>query len=86
LGRAARARGEIEFLARELAAAYGLGGRRRRIGDAAERARKAVASRIRDSIDRIRESHPPLASHLENSIRLGTFCAYRPERPQRWSF
>ncbi|MGH7319993.1 MAG: ATP-binding protein, partial [Candidatus Rokuibacteriota bacterium] len=51
--RAARARGESEFLARELSAALGLGGRPRRATDEAERARKAVAWRIRDALRRI---------------------------------
>ena len=79
-GRAARLREEIEFLGEELSSAYGLGGRVRKAGDVGDRARKAVTSRIRETIDRIGKEHPALARHLENAIRTGTFCSYDPER------
>jgi uncharacterized membrane protein len=82
-GRAARLREEIEFLGEELAAAYGLGGRVRKAADAGDRARKAVTSRIRESIERIGNEHPALARHLENAIHTGTFCRYQPDRPLR---
>src|SRR5207302_1447133 len=49
-GRVARARAELDFIAGELASAFGLGGRGRRAGSPIERARKAVASRIRFSL------------------------------------
>src|SRR5207237_506273 len=49
-GRVARARAEFDFIAGELASAFGLGGRGRRAGSPIERARKAVASRIRFSL------------------------------------
>ena len=45
--RAARARDERGAILAELAAATGLGGRARRLGDQSERARKAVSGRIR---------------------------------------
>jgi tetratricopeptide (TPR) repeat protein len=83
--RAARARGEMEFLAGELASAYGLGGRARRASDTGERARKAVTNRIRDAVRRIEELHPSLARHLERSIRTGTFCVYDPDGPVDWT-
>jgi len=53
-------------------------------GDAAERARKAVTNRIRQSVARIRAAHAVLGVHLENSVRTGMYCAYRPERRLRW--
>jgi tetratricopeptide (TPR) repeat protein len=84
-GRAGRARDELDFLSRELASAYGLGGRPRRASDTAERARKAVTNRIRDAILRIRAEHPALARHLGNAVRTGTFCSYRADRPVNWS-
>jgi hypothetical protein len=83
-GRAEQLRGEIEFLREELSAAYGLGGRARKAADASDRARKAVTSRIRETIERIGKEHPALARHLENAIHTGTFCRYQPERPLRW--
>lgn len=49
-----------------------------------DRARKAVTSRIRESIERIGKEHLALAQHLENAIRTGTFCRYQPDRPLRW--
>ena len=85
LGRAERARAERDFIAAELAAALGLGGRPRRTGDPAERARKAVAGRIRLTIGRIDQEAPDLARHLANSVRTGTFCVYRPESPIDWT-
>ena len=48
--RAARARHEHEWLVRELSGAFGLGGRERSVGDATERARKAVTMRVRDAL------------------------------------
>jgi tetratricopeptide (TPR) repeat protein len=82
--RAARAREERDFLAAELAAALGLGGRARRLGDPSERARKAVTMRIRNSIGRMAKVHPVLARHLDRSVRTGAFCCYEPERPVEW--
>jgi tetratricopeptide (TPR) repeat protein len=75
---------ERDFLVRELAAAYGLGGRTRTTGDPAERARKAVAMRIATAIKAIREVHPALACHLELAVSTGRFCVYRPEETVTW--
>jgi hypothetical protein len=44
---------ERKFLTYEVAAAVGLGGRSRRLSDDAERTRKAVTARIRDSLARM---------------------------------
>jgi non-specific serine/threonine protein kinase len=82
--RAARAREELEFIERELAAAYGLGGMARRLDDPVERARKAVSNRIRDAIARIEAEHATLGRHLRASIRTGTFCSYQPEQTVSW--
>jgi hypothetical protein len=82
--RAARAREELGFIERELAAAYGLGGTARRLDDPAERARKAVTNRIRDAMARIEAEHAALGRHLRASIRTGTFCSYQPERAVTW--
>jgi tetratricopeptide (TPR) repeat protein len=84
LGRAARARHEIEEITRQLTAAYGLGGRPRTTGDPAERWRKAATNQIRRTLERIRGGHPDLGRHLENALRTGIFCSYVPERPITW--
>ncbi len=82
--RASRVRSEREFLLAELAAAVGLGGRARRMGDPAERARKAVTWRIRQAIDRIESVHPELGRHLRRSVRTGALCGYDPPEPTSW--
>jgi hypothetical protein len=66
--------------------ATGLGGRDRRLGDPAERARKAVTARIRDAVDRIAAVHPELGAHLRDAITTGAFCTYSPATPIRWRF
>lgn len=76
--RAARARAEMEFLGAELGRAVGLGGRARRTGSAAERARIAVQRRIKNAIGRIGESAPALAEYLSRSVKTGNFCVFRP--------
>ena len=82
--RAARARAERDALVDELAAATGLGGRSRRLGDQSERARKAVTARIRDAIARIERVHPALGAHLRSSVTTGSLCAYSPATPVDW--
>jgi hypothetical protein len=84
-GRATGTREEIDFLREELSSAFGLGGRPRKAGSAGERARKAVASRMQDTIAKIRGEHPVLALHLENAIRTGVFCSYKPDRSPDWN-
>ncbi len=76
--RAARARAEIEALAAELSRAVGLGGRMRRAGGAAERARSAVQRRIKNAIARIGEHAPALGTLLTRVVRTGNYCVYRP--------
>ena len=82
--RAERAQEELEAIGDALKSAYGLGGRARKAGDHAERARSAVTWRIRNAISRIEAVHPALGRHLKNSVRTGTFCAYTPEQPVDW--
>jgi len=83
--RAERARDEREFLVAELSAAVGLGGRSRRMGDDADRARKAVTMRIRNALARIERAHPALGRHLSLAVRTGTLCSYEPEQPVTWT-
>jgi hypothetical protein len=84
LERAARAAAERDALIGELTRALGLGGRSRRLGDDAERARKAVTARIGHAIDRLQHYHPDLAAHLRAAIRTGATCAYQPDQPVDW--
>lgn len=82
---AGAAQEELDALVAQLAGAYGLGGRARKTGDPAERARKAVTERIRDAIAKLAREHPALHRHLKASIRTGTFCSYAPEHLPNWS-
>jgi hypothetical protein len=84
--RAARAREELEFIAHELSAAVGLGGRDRRLASASERARVNVTRALRREIRRIAEEDARLGRELETTVRTGTFCAYEPDprRPVAW--
>lgn len=77
--RAGRAREEIAFLAAELGRAVGLGGRGRRAGSAAERARSAVQRRIKNALQRLGEGAPELAPLLARTVKTGNFCVFRPD-------
>jgi tetratricopeptide (TPR) repeat protein len=76
--RAANAREEIEFVARELSAAVGLGGRDRRAASSGERARVNVTRSIRAVLKRIADEEPVLGRLLDDSVRTGTYCAFCP--------
>jgi predicted ATPase len=78
-GRIDLLREELEFLTHELAQAVGLGGRARRIGSPAERARSTVTKAIKNALKKISEHHASLGQHLTRTIRTGTFCVYAPD-------
>jgi tetratricopeptide (TPR) repeat protein len=84
--RASRLREELDFVGAELARAVGLGGRDRRAGNAAERARVNVTRAIRGAVKAIAEHDARLGHHLERSVRTGVFCAYQPgpAGPDAW--
>ncbi|SNT65379.1 Predicted ATPase [Asanoa hainanensis] len=75
---------ERRALIDELRAAAGLGGRTRRLGDEAERARKTVTARIRDTLRKIDERHPALAAHLREAVSTGATCRYAPNTTTTW--
>lgn len=77
-GRAALAREELDALQAELSRAIGLGGRSRRAGAAAERARVNVQRRLKDAIRRIGDVHPGLGKHLAWAVKTGVLCSYSP--------
>lgn len=79
---------EIDFLSREILRAVGLGGRNRRAGSAAERARVNVTRAIKTAIQNIGERDSELASLLQNSIRTGLFACYLPKPQEKidWRF
>jgi hypothetical protein len=84
IARAERITIERDALVDQLTSAFGLGGRARRSGSPAERARTTVTARIRDAIRRIERVHPELGRHLDRSVRTGTFCTYDPDPMTIW--
>ena len=78
LGRAERAREELELLANEIAGGLGLGGRERAAGSSTERARINVQRRISDAIQKLERANAELGRHLSRSIRTGNYCVYEP--------
>jgi hypothetical protein len=86
-GRIEAARGEMDALGRQLAAAVGLGGRDRRGAAAAERARQSVTKAIRGVLRKLAEAHAALGEHLEACVRTGTACVFEPDRrhPVVWT-
>ena len=79
VSRAERLQEERDFLSQALSQAFGLGGRARKVGSTAERARVNVTKRIRVAIKRIDASHPALGAYLRQTIHTGTFCSYTPD-------
>ena len=77
LGWIDRLRTEAELIQAELSRAFAPGGRARRTGAAAERARSAVTRRVRDAIAKIREHDAELGAHLEWAVRTGATCCFR---------
>ncbi|MEV4618535.1 AAA family ATPase [Asanoa sp. NPDC049573] len=75
---------ERRALIDELRTAAGLGGRTRRLGDEAERARKTVTARIRDTLRKLDDRHPDLATHLRDAVSTGSTCRYAPTEPIGW--
>jgi tetratricopeptide (TPR) repeat protein len=69
---------ELDQLVRQLAQAFGLGGRSRSAASAAERARLNVTRALRAATARLGEALPAAGDVLDRRIRTGLFCAYEP--------
>ena len=70
---------------RQLAAAFGLGGRDRRAASAAERARLNVTRAVRAAIAKLAEALPEAGAALDRRVRTGLYCAYEPvDGDLRW--
>ena len=84
--RAARAREEIDFIATELAAAVGLGGRDRPQASDAERARVNVTRAIKTAVRRLGAQDAELGAELRATVHTGLFCRHEPDprRPVHW--
>ena len=80
--RAARVRAERDFVAHELGAALGKGGRPRAMATDAERARISVTRALRAAIERIGRVDAAAGAHLARAVRTGALCSYHPERTE----
>jgi hypothetical protein len=69
---------------RYLAGVTGLGGRPRRAGSQAEKARQSCRGAIVTAIKTIERESPALARHLRAHIHTGTGCSYEPSETVIW--
>ena len=76
---------ERDALIAELKRATGLGGRPRRSGSPAEKARVNVTRTIRHAISDLASRAPDLAAHLDESIVTGVSCCYEPRDDIVWT-
>jgi predicted ATPase len=76
---------ERDALMKELKRATGLGGKPRRSGSPAEKARVNVTRTIRHAIAELASKAPDLASHLDESIVTGVACCYEPRVDIVWT-
>ena len=76
---------ERDALIDELKRATGLGGRPRRTGSPAEKARVNVTRTIRHAIWELASRAPDVAAHLEESIVTGVSCCYEPRVDIVWT-
>jgi hypothetical protein len=76
---------EREALIAELKRATGLGGRPRRSGSPAEKARVNVTRTIRHAIGELASRAPDVAAHLDESIVTGVSCCYDPRVDIVWT-
>jgi hypothetical protein len=76
---------ERDALIAELKRATGLGGRPRRAGSPAEKARLNVTRTIRHAITDLATRAPTLAAHLDESIVTGVSCCYEPRDDVAWT-
>lgn len=86
LGRKEALRREIDAIAAELARGLGLGGRRRRAGSQAERARVTVTRAIKQALKVVDEHDQAFGTFLRRSVKTGHFCSFRSDRgrPVEW--
>jgi hypothetical protein len=84
--RAEACQAELDELVRQLAHAFGLGGRDRRAASAAERARLNVTRALRAAIAKVSEALPTAGAVLDRRVRTGSYCVFQPDADDevRW--
>jgi hypothetical protein len=76
--RSSKIREEMAIITNELARAFGLYGRSRRMLSDTERARVRVTLAIKGVIEKVSKHNPAIGWHLATSVRTGAFCLYVP--------
>jgi predicted ATPase len=76
---------EREALLKEIARATGLGGKPRRAGSSAEKARLNVTRTIRHAVTQLATALPELAAHFDESLSTGVSCCYEPRTNIAWT-
>jgi tetratricopeptide (TPR) repeat protein len=85
LDEAEQRREELDRYVRELARAFGLGGRDRAAASAAERARLNVTRALRAALVKLAEALPDAGAALDRHVRTGLYCVYEPRDGEiRW--
>lgn len=67
---------EHDWLAGEITAATGLGGRARTFTDSGERARIAVGKAIRRAVNTLSSADPVIGDHVRHHVHTGRRCSY----------
>ena len=70
---------ELDFLIVQLTQAFGLGGRERVAGSAAEKARLNVTRALRAALAKLADALPQGGPALDRRVRTGLYCAYEPD-------
>jgi hypothetical protein len=76
---------ELEKIADQMTAATGLGGRRRSVGDTAEKARKSVSAAVGRSIRQVGAAHSRLGKYLQKHVSSGAALSYQGDGTP-WNF
>jgi len=77
--RAVKLENEKAAIEKELRRAFGRDGRARVAASVAEKARVNVTRTVRLAIGDITGINPQLGRHLNDAIKTGYFCSYRPD-------
>ncbi len=81
-----RIQGEIDFITQELTSNHGVGGRLRKFADERKRAKDTARVSINRAKNDIKPHSEELFQHLENTIRTGDTCSYKPDQGIDWQF
>lgn len=85
VGRSVSLKEEMEALTVEIGRATGLSGKQRKASSDREKVRQAVSRAVHRALEAIKKEHQPLHQHLNNSLKIGEFLSYQPEKSTSWT-